>query len=516
MTAPSPSLRAWLRPVLVVGALRLLYTLLLLVSATLLPAFDTSASHLDHCPDERLTPTPPKPSWAPLARAITELNVWDTAHFTHYARCDLQYEHQAAWFPLAPLLARFLTQHVPGLAITLGTHAALVWSLIIVNVVGAALAAGYAASLARGVGDRGLGVHIIAGATVLMAFSPAAAHLSGGYTEGLFAGLSNLGVYLVLFGLGRGDGDGHGSLHYLVHSWTSWWIGVLALALASAARSNGVVAVGYLGWAGLTMLFRMLRIAGAGAGEAGAQTRRRRRGRSRMTFLWSWTWCSRSWRYLLQIAFTFVGLFGGVCCVLAPFVGLQWMGYRSFCGANQPDPRPWCADAIPSIYGYIQRTYWGNGFLTNWTSQHTGHWCLAAPMLIFSLLCVYIYAEADPRRFVTLGLVDLWRHAQGVSSSSSSCKTLQPGTVGSYVLRSDAYALLDAYWMPFMLHWLFYVVYAVLFMAPEVTTRFVAVLPVVYWWGAGMGDVGEGVIWAWFLAYNVAGLVLFPNFYPWT
>lgn len=66
-----------------------------------------------------------------------------------------------------------------------------------------------------------------------------------------------------------------------------------------------------------------------------------------------------------------VWMAGGVTAVAAPLALFQWYGFRSFCGAGvDPDEAPpWCADTVPYLYGYVQRHYWGVGFLTYYQPQ---------------------------------------------------------------------------------------------------------------------------------------------------
>lgn len=54
----------------------------------------------------------------------------------------------------------------------------------------------------------------------------------------------------------------------------------------------------------------------------------------------------------------------------------------------------------------------------------------------------------------------------------------------------------------------------------QVSTRFLSACPPLYWYAARLdGSPAVGVrraVWAFFLGYTVLGVLLFPNFYPWT
>lgn len=67
--------------------------------------------------------------------------------------------------------------------------------------------------------------------------------------------------------------------------------------------------------------------------------------------------------------------FAEVSLVLAPLVAFQRFGFREFCEMSPDVGQPgdslssggstpaWCAVRVPYLYGYVQRHYWGVGFL---------------------------------------------------------------------------------------------------------------------------------------------------------
>lgn len=88
---------------------------------------------------------------------------------------------------------------------------------------------------------------------------------------------------------------------------------------------------------------------------------------------------------------------GGLSIALG-FLVPQYIAYREYC---TPDPgaRPWCGNAIPSIYTFVQQRYWyvksfhsqvsdadmmprDVGFLRYWQRSHIPLFILAAPMLV--------------------------------------------------------------------------------------------------------------------------------------
>ncbi|EGY14243.1 GPI mannosyltransferase [Verticillium dahliae VdLs.17] len=72
-------------------------------------------------------------------------------------------------------------------------------------------------------------------------------------------------------------------------------------------------------------------------------------------------------------------LLGGIL-VAAGSIVPQTIAYARYCpGASEP--RPWCANALPSIYNFVQAHYWGVGFLRYWTLSNLPLFLLAIPML---------------------------------------------------------------------------------------------------------------------------------------
>lgn len=54
-------------------------------------------------------------------------------------------------------------------------------------------------------------------------------------------------------------------------------------------------------------------------------------------------------------------------CICAPYALLQAQAYADFCTARADavglQRSAWCDAALPSLYGYVQKTYWDVGFL---------------------------------------------------------------------------------------------------------------------------------------------------------
>mmetsp|Transcript_74574 Transcript_74574/g.155473 ORF Transcript_74574/g.155473 Transcript_74574/m.155473 type:complete len:451 (-) Transcript_74574:56-1408(-) len=77
--------------------------------------------------------------------------------------------------------------------------------------------------------------------------------------------------------------------------------------------------------------------------------------------------------------------------ICAPFFIFQGLGYWRFCQVSQ---RPeWCEDRIPSIYGHIQKKYWGNGLFAFWELKQIPNFIRAAPPLAITFAAVYRYFQ---------------------------------------------------------------------------------------------------------------------------
>jgi hypothetical protein len=61
---------------------------------------------------------------------------------------------------------------------------------------------------------------------------------------------------------------------------------------------------------------------------------------------------------------------------------MQLWGWLRFCveGAS----RPWCSNALPFVYGFVQREYWGLGLFAYWRPKQAPNFALAAPVLVLT------------------------------------------------------------------------------------------------------------------------------------
>ena len=110
--------------------------------------------------------------------------------------------------------------------------------------------------------------------------------------------------------------------------------------------------------------------------------------------------------------------------VTLPLVGFQLHGYTIFCPS-----RPWCFDGLPRIYSFVQKHYWGVGFLKYWQPEQVGkassstrlhaktnphmqipNFILATPALFLAIAGGITYTASNFRLIVTGGFGGLSVH----------------------------------------------------------------------------------------------------------
>jgi Gpi18-like mannosyltransferase len=312
--APAPE---WLRAmptqerkvVALAAASRCAYLALVLLCSRLFDSYDTSAALVaDTC-----GPDPALQRGPPRVPAISGLQVWDTVFYSRIASCGYEYEQYHAFLPLAPRLAGLLRD-----ALLPGLHAQDGYVL-------AALLLNNLAFCATLLLFYRLSLHVLRSpalaltACVFYCCSPATVFHAMAYTEPLFGFFTTLGLYLLYC---RGSLAGAS----------------LAFAASAGVRSNGVVSFGFVAHWSARRALAALR------GPAPAR-----------------------WLALARCAAA--APLAGV--VAAPYAAFQYWGYRRYC-LQQAQPRPWCAAALPSLYGFVQSHYWGVGLFKYYQLQQVG------------------------------------------------------------------------------------------------------------------------------------------------
>ncbi|KAG2202461.1 hypothetical protein INT47_013077 [Mucor saturninus] len=182
--------------------------------------------------------------------------------------------------------------------------------------------------------------------------------------------------------------------------------------------------------------------------------------------------------------------------VCSGFVFFQYLGYQRFCSLD----RQWCTEKIPLLYSFVQKEYWGNGFLAYYEMKQIPNFLLAAPIIALSVLGLKEYVKSNPSRFLSIGLM-----------SGQKSTTVEDQSYTSPKLSVYMYL------------WVFLLLYVVTSMHIQVIIRFFTSLPPLYWF---VGDVWikafkekrsvvfANIILGYFVFYGLTGIVLFSSFLP--
>ncbi|XP_053744132.1 palmitoyltransferase ZDHHC18-A [Synchiropus splendidus] len=448
------------------------------------------------------------------------LSHWDAEHFLFIAERGYLYEHNFAFFPLFPIVLRGLAETLLWpLSGCLSVRGRLLVAVALGNGVLFLLSVVALHALSRVVlQDRRLALL----SSLLYCVTPANVFMTAGYSESLFAALTFGGLYLLEKGF--------------------TFRACLALSIATAARSNGLVNIGFLLYLPSLHAISQIRVYRVSV-----------KGHSKvLCYLWVIT------------SLLFTSLLGTAIIAL-PFCAFQYYGYRTFCtpsvslesipppllslaelksyrvpDENSPPPL-WCMRPLPLLYSHIQDVYWDVGFLRYFELRQIPNFLLALPMATLGVMAAYAYFHANPELCLRLGL---WE--------TDSSKRLDKPSPGFFSPRVFVYVV----------HSTVLLVFGTLCMHVQVLTRFMASSsPVPFWISAHLLLLNEPLlhrrktsvpsvqlqkdsrngckhgapnpitallphftssspttqsILGYFLSYWVMGLALHCNFLPWT
>ncbi len=325
---------------------------------------------------------------------------WDAVHFLAIASRGYLFENQFAFFPLLPFLSHWLGR-------------AFCFSGRLSAVTGAALAGVLISNLAHYLATLvlyKLTILLFQSSTfafttaVLFICNAACVQLSIIYSESLFALLCFSGLF-----------------HFYRRRRL---LASILFGLASLTRSNGIVMVGFFGYE----FFKF------SLGQEGP-------------FILT-HWIARLVKTAIYCAITVSG-----------FVAFQVYAYFQFC-SSEPK-RPWCQQAVPQIYSYVQRQYWGVGLFRYFTVSQIPNFLFALPMLTICICAAFIYYQFDHRRFLTAGL-----------SRKTNRRARKLDLFLSDTVLPHIYLLL------FMLFYNFFAAHV------QIITRLFTFMPVIYWFMA--------------------------------
>ncbi|XP_069751576.1 palmitoyltransferase ZDHHC18-A [Narcine bancroftii] len=436
---------------------------------------------------------------------------WDAQHFLFIAEFGYIYEQNFAFLPLFPASIRAMADTLLGpLELWLSLRSRLLLASVLLNTIIFVLSAVVLNQLSVAV----LRDHRLASlASLLFCLNPASVFMSAAYSESIFLLLTLSGMLLLEKGRPLAS--------------------CILFALATAARSNGIVNAGFLFYSQLKQCILYLRPELKITGKD-----------------WHKLWLCLILRSVLLVT-------AGSVVIILPFVLFQYYGYLTFCRSavltipqhllllakekgfrvpNKDSVVPsWCHHHYPFIYSYIQDTYWNVGFMRYYQLQQLPNFLLAFPMIVLGMWAAWKYLLAEPWYCMHLGLVNkkLKGEREGNEKAQSGFHSH-----GVFVYVVHATALL---------------VFGICFMHIQVITRFLAsASPVLYWFSAYllqetgprhlMQDSGTSAyLWiiprntltallqdwrrcsltarcvlGYFLLYWLLGLALHCNFFPWT
>jgi phosphatidylinositol glycan class V len=300
--------------------------------------------------DKRYPPHPPF-----IETLFGGFDNWDSEYFMHIAEHGYQYEQCHAFFPLYPLLMRYLAialyQVIPQTSLLPFRSIVLISGFVISNVsfIAAAVTLYFLSvqlfsisSIVPQFSNKRLSILLIQRVSflsvLLFTVNPAVVFTSSVYTESLFVCLSFLGMLAV--------------------SHSRLYIAAVMFALSSATRSNGVVLSGFIIYYHLLAMVKSDTRSMAGMGL-------------------------RLWKMFIQVSIVFL-----------PFVMFQYYSYHKLCHIDAV-PRSSlplvCNWSLPLPYSYIQATHWGVGFLKYYQLKQIPNFILAAPMITVSVYAVWFY-----------------------------------------------------------------------------------------------------------------------------
>ncbi|KAL9127967.1 MAG: hypothetical protein Q9217_003258 [Psora testacea] len=313
------------------------------------PGYDTSTALL-----RRADPAPysHKSFSHVLEFLIGKLVKWDAVYFTEIARRGYVYEQEWAFGWGHTKFLSLISQssnmaNIDGIAVigTIVAHACHLLSVLVLYELTLIVWSGTSSQTASAFAFLSATLHII---------SPAGLFLSAPYAESSFALLNFTGFYL--YSLSRRS-------HSLdVAPFTDIFLlfSGFTIGIATTFRGNGLFGGLIFVWDALETLWLILQTLGT---------------------------VETDFKVVKLMKRLIITGFSGVmmaCVALVP----QYIAYSELCVQVAPNSseRPWCNATIPSIYAWVQKEYWGVGFLRYWNMSNLPLFLLATPMLVIVFL----------------------------------------------------------------------------------------------------------------------------------
>lgn len=466
-----------------------------------------------------------------MTRIFGSFSNWDGVFFQEVAEQGYSWEKIHAFFPLLPLLIRFIAFFLSPffcgsaarlLAGYLITNSAFICSVVVMD------------SLLSRLSDVAhFSVQTRRLAILLYTFTPSSIFMSSVYTEAPFALFSLVGMkcYVDLLQTCRGGAEatcGRGG------KLSKLFLLTLSLSLASGLRSNGAVAAVFPAHLAFVSIFSL----------------------------------SRRQAILNTLFFSLV-----VLCIVAPSFLFQYYAYTLHCPEGASSAARICGGSTVSaslppflgVYSTIQREYWGIGWFKYYELKQIPNFLLALPVISASFVGIKslllsisttstgsanreererqkrsggVYSsepEAIPLRSVSL----LHGGSPYVRRRQRSFVERDDGGDDDTVTNSDvtsmnttrylspcALSVLCHPLLPFLIHWMVHVAATLTVLMVQVSTRFMGSLPFLYIQlalfarpqhkSSPSSRWREKAVLLWVSVFFSVGTTLFSLFLPWT
>lgn len=405
---------------------------------------------------------------------------WDAIHFLKVASEGFQKEHQLVFFPLYPFLMRLVGRIVDSTP--LATHFTHLESIIVGSLVMNIAAFVAALMILKRLLPRiasGASKDVAELALLMFMFNPAGIFFTSIYTESMFALLSWTGFHLF-----ANDYDLLSAVPFLVASLlrSNGSLNIIVVALTYLQRTRAGVVLN-----SCRLLIVSLAIVGPGI-------------LLNVVHLQLLCGTSHTERFLNPTVTKFLVnlLYNSTIDIVT--IGTDADTAR-FCARSGTSLFP------PIIYTYLQKKYWNVGFLKCFQFRQIPNFLLALP-IVYIATYTLIYSQTvfgDDRTDRQNAKMQLtWVKARNSATLSRMIDFVR------FQLRRPE--------MPYVLHLAALLIVGTLFAHVQITTRLIcAASPILY---VGMAHLvlrqNNHWIYLYIEIYNVIGVLLHCNYFPWT
>ncbi|OXU19153.1 hypothetical protein TSAR_001554 [Trichomalopsis sarcophagae] len=467
----------------------------------------------DHNADAFRMPIDPTEKHSYLDDIVTfifgGLTRWDAQYYLHIAKYGYTYENTLAFFPLFPMLMRFVAMVFQVEPPILNYTSTIVISGFVINFVCFVKAALILYDLSELVFKN---TKVAYRAAILFCINPASIFFTALYSESMFAYFT---FYSILESLNNNP------------------CVFFPLGLSSLVRSNGLINIGFPVYVWIkSMLVTSI-------------------PNFMLEFIHYHGNNSSLFFDLRHIFISIAHVFFMFIFSVLPFLYLQMYNYVRFCKLETNDTMlpyhvqqyavdnnllilgktefPWCNSKIPIAYSYIQDKYWNVGFLRYYQLKQIPNFVLAFPILYLMLKCSIEFFKEHKSKF-------------GTSEFFTGIAKKQKSDNEKYPLEMFV----------FVVHGLFLTIFCIFFVHIQVSTRLLcSASPLLYWFCAlvtmpksklskAIKEIEydsqenifskwkvffltqqeyssvEKIIFGYFSAYVIAGCFMYSNFLPWT